>query len=237
VVYSNTSVVNGTSDITWQWTDTRGNTSNANAPTFTYTQTGNVSMKLKMVSVACPTIADSITRTLAIEVPATAIRMQPPSNVLINEPITLQARTFGQTYAWLPATGLNNPSSAAPVATLTADQEYRISITAASGCITVDTLLVRAYDDRIYVPTVFTPNDDGVNDKLFVNLAGAQKLRTFKVYNRYGKLVFQTTDPLVGWDGRFNNQPQPVDTYVWEAVVADNAGYKTTKRGNITLLR
>jgi gliding motility-associated-like protein len=238
VAFTNTSVTNGTSGITWQWTDTRGNTSAANAPSFTYNQTGSVSMKLKMVSAACPSIADSITQTFTIEVPTVALRMQPPTQVVINEPITLQARTFGKSYAWSPATGLSNASSGAPLATLTADQEYRIAITAPSGCITVDSLLVRVYADRVYIPTVFTPNDDGVNDKLLVNLAGVQKLQYFKVYNRYGKLMFQTTDPAIGWDGRFNNVPQPIDTYVWVVVVRDNnTGAVTTKNGNTTLLR
>jgi gliding motility-associated-like protein len=239
VTYTNTSVANGTSDITWQWTDSRGNTSAANTPpAFTYTQIGSVSMKLKMVSVACPLMADSSTQTLTIEVPTAALRMQPPSNVVVNEPITLQARTFGSSYAWSPATGLNNPSSGAPLATLTSDQDYRITITAPSGCITVDSLLVRVYDDRVYIPTVFTPNDDGVNDRLFVNLAGVQKLQYFKVYNRYGKLMFQTTDPAIGWDGRFNGQPQPIDTYVWVVVVGNSStGQVTTKNGNVTLLR
>jgi gliding motility-associated-like protein len=167
----------------------------------------------------------------------TALPRLSPTNVLLNEPIALPARSFGKAYSWTPATGLSNPNVATPYATLTAAQEYRISITAPSGCITVDTLAIWIFDNRMYVPSVFTPNGDGINDKLFINVAGARGLRYFRVYNRYGKLMFQTSDPGVGWDGRFNGELQPIDTYVWTAEVADAYGAITRQRGNITLLR
>jgi gliding motility-associated-like protein len=194
-------------------------------------------MKLKVTPLACPAIADSVVLPIAIEVPAAAIRMKPPTNALINEPIDLPARSFGKTYLWTPSTGLSNPNAAIPSATLTADQEYRITITAPSGCLTVDSLLVRIYDNRIYVANVFTPNGDGINDKLLVNLAGIRQLRYFRVFNRYAKMVFETKDATIGWDGRYNNEMQPMDTYVWAAEVVDKYGNTTIQRGSVTLLR
>lgn len=238
VTFTNTSAVTNSGPVSYLWTDNNGNTStSATSPVFTYTQAVSYNMKLKVTSQTCPGIADSITQAIPIEVPRAAVRMQPPTNVLMNEPIALPARNFGKAYAWSPATGLDNPNAATPNATLTAAQEYRITITAPSGCITVDTLAVWIFDNRVYVPSVFTPNGDGVNDKLYVNVAGARGLRYFRVYNRYGKLMFQTSDPTVGWDGRFNGELQPIDTYVWTAEVADSYGAITRQRGNVTLLR
>ena len=160
-----------------------------------------------------------------------------PVNVLINEPLDLQARNFGSSYLWTPATGLSNPAVSNPKTTLSADQEYRISIKTPSSCITVDTLLVRIYDNRIYVPNVFTPNGDGINDRLFVNLAGVRQLHYFRVFNRYAKIIFETSDATTGWDGRFNNVLQPMDTYVWMVEVIDKFGNNTIKTGSVTLLR
>lgn len=236
VLFGNISVVTGSGQVSYQWSDNTGKTSTVASPTFTYASTGNVSMKLKVISQTCPVLADSVTKVLAIEQPAAAIRMQ-TVNVVINEPLDLHARAFGNVYLWSPATGLSNPVLASPKTTLTADQEYKITIKAPSSCITVDTILARIYDNRIYVPNVFTPNGDGINDKLFVNIAGVRQLHYFRVYNRYAKMVFQTTDATIGWDGKFNNTLQPMDTYIWVAAVLDNFGAITIRKGSVTLLR
>ena len=68
-------------------------------------------------------------------------------------------------------------------------------------------------------------------------MAGAKQLHFFRVFNRYGKMVFETKDATVGWDGTFNNAAQPMDTYVWVAQVLDGFGSTTILRGNVTLLR
>lgn len=237
VLFSNLSIVSGSGIVNYRWSDNNGNTSTTATPNFTYLQANTFSMKLVVTPQACPALADSTTIQFAIEVPRTAIRMQPPANVLINEPINLPARNFGKVYLWSPATGLSDPTAATPKATLTAEQEYKIAITAPSGCVTVDTLLVRIFDNQVYVPNVFTPNGDGINDKLFVNVAGIRQLRYFRVFNRYAKMVFETNDATIGWDGRYNNQLQSMDTYIWVAEVVDRFGNPTIQRGTVTLLR
>ena len=234
VTFINSTTGSGT--LTYQWSDNAGNSSTATSPIFTYTTAGNRSMKLKATPTACPALADSVTITVPVEIPTPAVRMT-PVNVLINEPMDVPARGFGAAYVWSPATGLSDATALTPKARLSADQEYKITIKASSTCITVDTVLVRIYDNRIYVPNVFTPNGDGINDKLFVNMAGVKQLHFFRVFNRYGKMVFETRDATVGWDGTFNNALQPMDTYVWVAQVLDGFGSTTILRGNVTLLR
>lgn len=234
--FNNLSVNTGSGQVSYQWEDNNGKNSTTTSPSFTYTQPGTVSVKLKVTSLICPALADSITKVIGIEQPASPIRMQ-SVNTVISESLDLQARNFGSSYLWTPATGLSNTAVANPKATLSAEQEYRISIKTPSSCITVDTLLVRIYDNRIYVPNVFSPNGDGINDKLFINLAGVKQLHYFRVFNRYGKIVFETIDATTGWDGRFNNTLMPMDTYVWMVEVIDSLGRATIKTGNVTLLR
>ncbi len=237
ILFTNTSTP--ATQVTYQWSDNTGKTSTAFSPSFIYTQTGAVNMKLKIISVACPLVADSITHVLTIEQPVPGVRMQ-PVNVGIYESTQLQARNFaGASYSWTPVTGLSGTSIFNPNIITASEQDYHITIKAVSGCITVDSVLVRIFDKRIYVPNAFTPNGDGVNDKLFVNIIGTgiRTLTYFRVYNRYSKLVFETTNAGVGWDGTVNGTPQPVDTYLWVAEAKDVNGVSIIRRGNVTLLR
>lgn len=236
ILFNNLSIVTESGQFRFLWSDDQGRNSTATSPLFTYTQPGNVSMKLKVTSLICPALADSMIQLIAIEQPVSPIRMQ-SVNAVINESLGLQARNFGSSYSWAPATGLSNATIANPTTTLIAEQEYRISIKKPSSCITVDTLLVRVYDNRVFVPNVFSPNGDGINDKLFVNLAGVIQLQYFRVFNRYGKIVFETGNATTGWDGRFHNTLLPMDTYVWMVEIIDSLGRVTKKTGNVTLLR
>jgi gliding motility-associated-like protein len=90
---------------------------------------------------------------------------------------------------------------------------------------------------NIYVPKAFSPNNDGVNDVLRPILVGIQTFHYFTVYNRWGNIVFTTTDPNQGWDGTFKGVAQPVETYLWiaEGVTAD--GRKITAKGMTSLVR
>jgi gliding motility-associated-like protein len=90
---------------------------------------------------------------------------------------------------------------------------------------------------NIYVPKAFSPNNDGVNDVLKPILVGIADFHYFTVYNRWGNMIFTTTDPNQGWDGTFKGVPQPVETYLWiaEGVTAD--GRKIVAKGMTSLVR
>jgi gliding motility-associated-like protein len=90
---------------------------------------------------------------------------------------------------------------------------------------------------NIYVPRVFTPNGDGVNDVLKPILVGITSFQYFTVYNRWGNIIFQTTDPNQGWDGTFKGVPQPVETYLWIAAGVDENGKTIVQKGMTSLVR
>ena len=90
---------------------------------------------------------------------------------------------------------------------------------------------------NIYVPRVFTPNGDGVNDVLKPILVGITTFQYFTVYNRWGNIIFQTTDPNAGWDGTFKGVPQPVETYLWIAAGIDENGKTIVQKGMTSLVR
>jgi gliding motility-associated-like protein len=85
------------------------------------------------------------------------------------------------------------------------------------------------------VPSAFTPNGDGVNDRVFVRGFGISKM-TWRIYNRWGIMVFQTVDRHTGWDGRYNGEVQPKEVYHYVLDVEFAHGDKYQKKGDITLL-
>jgi gliding motility-associated-like protein len=153
-------------------------------------------------------------------------------------PTRLTSRLFGTSYLWSPGTGLSDSLSYAPMATITAEQQYNVSVKVKSGCITTDTVLVRVFKGySIFVPNMFTPNGDGINDKVSVNMIGIKELKFFRIFNRAGKKVFETTSAGNGWDGTVNGVLQPLDSYMWVAEGESIQGGLIRERGMVTLIR
>jgi gliding motility-associated-like protein len=88
----------------------------------------------------------------------------------------------------------------------------------------------------IDVPNAFSPNGDGINDRLLVKGYGIAKMN-FSVYNRWGQLVYHSADQSQGWDGKLKGMLQPMDTYAYVVEVVFSDGSKATKKGDVTLLR
>lgn len=98
-----------------------------------------------------------------------------------------------------------------------------------------DTIEVLLCDD-IGVPTAFSPNNDGINDQLSVIVVDPSRIIFFRIYDRWGNLVFDGDSAHYSWDGRFNNEPQPMGSYVY-LLQYDTDGSIALKQGNITLVR
>ena len=145
------------------------------------------------------------------------------------------------TFVWTPSVGLSNPNIANPVVTVGAigqDIQYRVIASTQAGCRGEGYVKVRVYKGPdIYVPTGFTPNNDGKNDKFTPFPVGMKSYNYFKVFNRWGQLVFSTTRLNDGWDGRWGAVEQPGGTYVWmiEGLTKDNR--LITKKGTVVMIR
>ncbi|MFM7672214.1 MAG: gliding motility-associated C-terminal domain-containing protein [Bacteroidota bacterium] len=145
------------------------------------------------------------------------------------------------TFVWTPSVGLNNPSIPNPIVTVGAigqDVQYRVIASTQAGCRGEGYIKVRVYKGPdIYVPTGFTPNNDGKNDKFTPFPVGMKSYNYFKVFNRWGQLVFSTTQLNFGWDGKWNGTEQPGGTFVWmiEGLTKDNR--IITKKGTVVMIR
>lgn len=176
-------------------------------------------------------------KTVTIETPRPGITY-PIEYAVVNYPQQLKARTFGVGVEWTPPTFLSSTSSFVPFFNGTTDKLYTIEIETAAGCITVDTQLVKVFKEvKIYVPSGFTPNQDGLNDHLKPIPVGIKELKYFRVYNRWGQLVFDMKDDPKGWNGMIKGKPQSTQVVVWmaEGIGINNVVYK--QKGTCVLIR
>jgi gliding motility-associated-like protein len=162
----------------------------------------------------------------------------PVEYALFNVPLTLQARQISDNVLWKPALNLSNATSFSPAFKGSRDQLYLIDLTTKTGCLTVDTQLVKTIAKvEIFVPTAFTPNRDGKNDVLRPILIGLRQLDYFRVFNRWGQILFETKKTLTGWDGMFKGVEQQTQTVVWMLRGVGVDGVVYTQKGSTVLLR
>jgi len=141
-------------------------------------------------------------------------------------------------YSWSPATGLSNPFISNPIITVTADITYNIIATTAAGCRGDGAVTVKVFKGpEIYMPTGFTPNGDGKNDVFKPFTVGITRINYFRVYNRWGRLLYSTSNLNEGWDGRIGGVDQPTSTFVWMVQGVARDGKIITKKGTVTLIR
>ena len=174
---------------------------------------------------------------MAIEVPKPGITY-PIEYAVVNYPHQLKARDFGVGVEWAPPTFLSSTSSLVPTFNGTTDKLYTITIESAAGCVTVDTQLVKVFKEvKFYVPSGFTPNQDGLNDYLKPISVGIKDFKYFRVYNRWGQLVFDLKDDPKGWNGMINGKLQSTQVVVWmaEGIGINDVTYK--QKGTCVLIR
>jgi gliding motility-associated-like protein len=146
-------------------------------------------------------------------------------------------------YTWLPPIGLNSSFIKDPVFNYDRETEYRVNITVGNGCITVDTVLVKIIPEippvvsDLFVPKAWTPNNDGHNDKLFPLTVNIRELKYFRIFNRWGQLVFETNIIGEGWNGILQGKPAIMDVYTWTVEAIGVDGKYIKKAGNSVLIR
>jgi hypothetical protein len=146
---------------------------------------------------------------------------------------------FDYLYKWTPATYLDNSIIAAPTARLSDSlQFYYLEVKNSFGCVDLDTVAIKSFCGEINCPNAFNPTSiNATNRKFGIENYQLNKLDYFRVYNRFGEVVFETTNPFIKWDGYFKGTPQPLGTYVWHAQGICNNGRKVIRKGNVSLLR
>ena len=114
--------------------------------------------------------------------------------------------------------------------------EYVATITDSIGCEMKDTVLIEVVINPLFVPSGFSPNNDGLNDQLKV-IGGGTTYFSFLIFDKWGNVVFETNDISIGWDGTFKGIELPSDVFVYvvEASFTNQQVVKLT--GDVTLFR
>jgi PKD-like domain/CHU_C Type IX secretion signal domain len=166
------------------------------------------------------------------------------TSVVAGEPLQFQASSSDagpDLFSWLPATNLSNPTIADPVAVYTLNDSvirYTVKATTAFGCSGEGFITVKIFKTNpdIFVPNAFTPGL--AYNSIFRPIpVGISSLQFFRVYNRLGQLVYNTSAIGSGWDGSMNGVPQGAGGYVWMLKGTDYNGHMITKKGTMVLIR
>jgi gliding motility-associated-like protein len=140
-------------------------------------------------------------------------------------------------YIWEPTTGLSCSECSNPVATPDETTVYSLTIIDENGCSATDRVIVAVnYIKVLYVPNAFTPNNDGVNDRFLVFTDGAKSI-SFKIFNRWGEKIFETTTIGEGWDGTYLGKEMNPGVYVYYVEVTYQDDSIQAEKGSVTLIR
>lgn len=159
-----------------------------------------------------------------------------PDRVLISgQTLTLRGSVEGETpaYNWTPPVFLSATNILNPVASPGADQLYKLTATSSFGCENSDEVLVKVVAG-IYIPSAFTPNQDGRNDLWRIPFLDPEWDPVTTVFNRQGMKVYESTSATVAWDGTIKGEPQPPGVYVY---LVRLTGTNLVFKGFLTLIR
>lgn len=160
------------------------------------------------------------------------------TSIVLGQPLQLTA-TGSTNYLWIPNQWLDNNTISTPLSQPPESIEYIVKVSNDAGCFGMDTINVKVFkvDPDLFVPTAFSPDGDGLNDDFKPIPIGMKSLDGFSVYNRWGQLLFSSTQIGKGWDGTYGGQLQSPGTFVWHAEGTDYRNRKIRKKGSVILIR
>ncbi len=148
------------------------------------------------------------------------------------------------TWMWTPSTDLSCNTCPLPSAFIKKDITYIVNIENVYGCAASDTINIKVFceESQVFIPNAFTPDGDGINDILMVRGKGIVSVRSFRIFNRWGEVVFEKANfapnlPAFGWDGRIKGVVGPPDVFVYTADVVCENGQSFIYKGNVSILK
>lgn len=184
------------------------------------------------------------TAKVVVEVnPTPLLEINSTFNILKGDSVVLETATgIYDTIFWEPATWLDCTDCPSPQSKPDSTIIYTVTVIDSLGCINTKEVLVRVEvkcsEDQIFVGNGFTPNGDGVNDIAYARLHGLKGLIMYRIFDRWGDLVFETNNAYEGWDGK-NSKGEQLNSGVYVYIVEAEcfSGQKLTKTGNVAIIK
>jgi gliding motility-associated-like protein len=233
--FANTSLNATTSD--WFFSD--GTTTTSVNPTKLFDVVGTYTVTLYVRNTATCNLVDSLKKKITVMESPVADFTYKPLPPLPNKPVQFTNLSTGAiTYAWEFGDGQSSVEFE-PTHLYNKTLETEVCLTAYNTygcpdkkCIPISPRVVNVLD----VPTAFSPNGDGINDVVMVKGFGVKEM-VFRIFNRWGELVFETTKLDTPWNGVYKGKVQEMDAFAYTIQATFTDGNSITKKGNITLIQ
>lgn len=219
----------------WAWNFGDNSTSTLQNPSHTYAHGGVYNVQL--IATTIKGCVDTATQGVSVEV------FEPTAGndtiIVKGSIINFNARGAAQ-YEWTPADQLNVTDISNPVGTYpdTGHFAYNVHFISPIGCQDNDSIRIWVVGaPSLFVPSAFSPNGDGLNDRLRPLSAGYSQIKFFRVFNRWGQEMFHSDNFSDGWDGKYKGQVCEIGTYFWELRALDRFGKEILIKGDVTLVR
>lgn len=220
--------------LTWYFGD--GNTSTDVNPIYTYASPGNYIVRLKLTT-GTPCLDNEM--SLPVEVKNFTVATIPDQTIMVGQHVFLSTDNPAATFQWSPAKWLSDSTIRNPIATPLEDITYTVAASNGDGCIGKDSIRIHViqYGD-IFVPSAFTPNNDGKNDDIKPFFPGNYELKEFSIFNRWGKKVFTTSQRGAGWNGKTSGIGKGNAVFVWIVKVVEvHTGQTIERKGTFVLIK
>ncbi|MEZ5014618.1 MAG: PKD domain-containing protein [Chitinophagales bacterium] len=231
-----TFVSNSTTDDSYNWDFGDGGTATGDSVTHTYTIPGVYTVLL--ITYRCG-IPDTVSQVVVVDDLPIAYFDDDPYYIIVNTNVQFtNLSEHAVSYYWeFGDGGTSTDVNAKHIFTELGTYNVCLTATNSNGCSDTYCREVDAEaEGAIGIPTGFTPNNDGNNDIFIVKGFGIADMHLM-VFNRWGELVFETTDPKEGWDGTYRGAEQPMEVYVYSLSGYFADGKTFELHGNVTLLR
>jgi gliding motility-associated-like protein len=233
-----------TSAVQWSWQFPNGNTSNLQDPLpQQYTKAGN--FVVRTVATNSSGCKDTATKNILVH-PLPTVTMPSALTMQVGFPITIPASYTSNviSWSWSPAATLNCGDCPEPVANPKFDTKYTVSFIDSNGCMNTGKVqvIVICKNANVYVPNTFSPNGDGNNDVFYVRGKGLDRVKSLRIYNRWGEVVFEqqnfpVNDAGYGWNGKYKGKAPVPDVYVYQVEVFCDNSQVIHFEGNVALIQ
>ncbi len=223
ISFNNVSVGNVTS-VEWDFGNGITDTSSTSVE-LTYGSSGTYEVSLIIQDAVC--LPDTFAQIIDVyDYPL--VFLGNDTSICIGESIVLDAGNPGYQHDW--STGEQTQAIVLNIV-----PETVIVYVSNNGCIGKDTIFV---DNAcpFFIPTAFTPNNDGINDAYKIITDGTNDFE-LSIFNRWGKMVYHSSDPDESWNGTFEGLPEEMGTYIYAVAIQFSNGVRKVMKGNITLIR
>ncbi|MDC0339113.1 PKD domain-containing protein, partial [Flavobacteriales bacterium] len=241
VLFTDESTINTGQIVAWNWNYGNGDSSNVQNPSYGFGEWGDYNITLITTSdYGC---LDTLVQNISISPnPSAEFSMNDGTNEIVitqtlDDVFFVDESVDASQWNWDFGDNFGSSLEQNPIYSFNPYGQYNVILTITNdfGCTDTVSHVITVKQPPV-LPLAFSPNGDGLNDVFYV-LGGTFTDFRFEIYNNWGKMIFETNDALVGWDGKHMDIEQPLGVYVWIYHVVTEDGEEYTGHGDVTIIR